>query len=246
MNPYAVLNIPHNASTEDAKKAYKKLANKHHPDKGGDEEIFKEVKKAYEDIKNKKSGNSHTFHNHNDIFNFYNTYARPQPPPTIKINATITVRDAVIGGDKVLGLPPNYGKAQEFITVQLPGNMFDNEVICFPKTVRGIDLYVRFTVVNDSNWEMHGADIYKIQKVNILELIIGTSILVTTLDNKTMKLNIPAKTEANTKMKIKGKGLVNRQDKRMQGDMYVVIKATMPTTISETLKQHIQKEISQK
>lgn len=45
---YKALGIAKSASQEDIKKAYKKMAIKHHPDKGGDEATFKEITKAYE------------------------------------------------------------------------------------------------------------------------------------------------------------------------------------------------------
>jgi DnaJ family protein A protein 2 len=44
---YSVLGITKEASQSDIKKAYKKLAFKHHPDKGGDEEMFKKISHAY-------------------------------------------------------------------------------------------------------------------------------------------------------------------------------------------------------
>jgi len=47
---YAVLGIDHSATSEQIKKAYKKLANKYHPDKGGDEEMFKRINQAYETL----------------------------------------------------------------------------------------------------------------------------------------------------------------------------------------------------
>lgn len=49
-SPYKVLGVPSDASADDIKKAYRKAALKHHPDKGGDEETFKEVSKAYETL----------------------------------------------------------------------------------------------------------------------------------------------------------------------------------------------------
>ena len=48
MNPYTELDVSVTASTEDIKQRYRTLAQMHHPDKGGDEEIFKRIKLAYE------------------------------------------------------------------------------------------------------------------------------------------------------------------------------------------------------
>jgi len=45
---YKLLEVDKDASNAEIKKAYRKLAVKHHPDKGGDPETFKEVTRAYE------------------------------------------------------------------------------------------------------------------------------------------------------------------------------------------------------
>merc|ERR1712188_160392 len=45
---YKVLGIEKNATGSEIKKAYRKLAVKHHPDKGGDPDTFKEISKAYD------------------------------------------------------------------------------------------------------------------------------------------------------------------------------------------------------
>ncbi len=44
---YSVLGVDKKASQDDIKKAFRKLAHKHHPDKGGDEAKFKEASEAY-------------------------------------------------------------------------------------------------------------------------------------------------------------------------------------------------------
>merc|ERR1719428_2299269 len=45
---YKLLEVEKGADTPEIKKAYRKLAVKHHPDKGGDPEKFKEITRAYE------------------------------------------------------------------------------------------------------------------------------------------------------------------------------------------------------
>ena len=45
---YEVLGVPQNASQDEIKRVFKKMAMKTHPDKGGDPEKFKEVNAAYE------------------------------------------------------------------------------------------------------------------------------------------------------------------------------------------------------
>ncbi len=47
-NYYDTLGVKKDASADDIKKAFRRLARKHHPDKGGDEEKFKDVNEAYE------------------------------------------------------------------------------------------------------------------------------------------------------------------------------------------------------
>ena len=52
---YQILGIERSASEDDIKKAFRKLAQKYHPDKkGGDEAKFKEVSEAYATLSDKK------------------------------------------------------------------------------------------------------------------------------------------------------------------------------------------------
>ena len=48
MNPYTELDVPVDASLETIRQRYRTLAQMYHPDKGGDEEMFKLIKLAYE------------------------------------------------------------------------------------------------------------------------------------------------------------------------------------------------------
>lgn len=67
-NPYEVLGVPHNASNEEVKKAYRQLCKKYHPDSYVDnpladlaEEKFKEVQAAYEQIMKERESGAYSY-----------------------------------------------------------------------------------------------------------------------------------------------------------------------------------------
>ena len=51
---YKTLGVEKNASQDEIKKAFRTLAHKHHPDKGGDEKKFKEASEAYQVLSDEK------------------------------------------------------------------------------------------------------------------------------------------------------------------------------------------------
>jgi molecular chaperone DnaJ len=66
---YEVLGLNKAATAEEIKKTYRKLAKEHHPDKGGDETLFKEISEAYEVLsdKDKKAKYDRFGHSHDNI-----------------------------------------------------------------------------------------------------------------------------------------------------------------------------------
>lgn len=51
---YAILGVPKTASQDEIKKAFRRLAHEHHPDKGGKSDKFKDVNEAYQVIGDEK------------------------------------------------------------------------------------------------------------------------------------------------------------------------------------------------
>jgi len=77
---YNLLGIDSNASNSEIKKSYKKLAMKHHPDKGGDPEKFKQITEAFQVIgdENKRklydSGGNEAVNSGMDPSNMFNMF----------------------------------------------------------------------------------------------------------------------------------------------------------------------------
>jgi len=82
-NHYSILGVSEDASVDDVKKAYRKLASKNHPDKGGNTERFQEIQQAYDVLSEpnkraeydriRKFGSANTFGRFNQPggFNFH-------------------------------------------------------------------------------------------------------------------------------------------------------------------------------
>ena len=50
-NYYDILGVSEDASSDQIKKAFKEIAKKEHPDRGGNETKFKEANEAYDTLK---------------------------------------------------------------------------------------------------------------------------------------------------------------------------------------------------
>ena len=50
MDHYTTLGVSKTATPDEIKKAYRKLASQHHPDKGGDTAKFQQIQTAYDTL----------------------------------------------------------------------------------------------------------------------------------------------------------------------------------------------------
>jgi molecular chaperone DnaJ len=110
-NLYEILGVREDASPDEIKKTYRKLAMEHHPDKGGNEEKFKKISEAYETLgdenkrsqydhqrKNPFNGNSSIF---DEFFNGFHAQRKTNVPEKI-IDIEISVFDSYNSTEKII------------------------------------------------------------------------------------------------------------------------------------------------
>jgi len=129
---YDVLGVPRSAGPEEIKKAFRRLAMKHHPDRNKDpgaEERFKEINEAYEVLADSQKRAAYDRFGHagidgpfargfdgfdlggfGDIFDafFGGTAARrhqPQRGPDLRLKLILTFEEAVFGCEKEIEIP---------------------------------------------------------------------------------------------------------------------------------------------
>ncbi len=61
---YATLGVAKTATADDIKRAFRKLASQHHPDKGGDTARFQQIQAAYDVLGNEAKRRAYDNHNH--------------------------------------------------------------------------------------------------------------------------------------------------------------------------------------
>ena len=254
---YSILGITKNATESEIKTAYRKLAKKHHPDRGGNTTKFQEIQEAYSVLSDPKKRQQYDNPKRSgvqygdfgdfggidpqDIFDMFGVHVhqhrRPRRKSSVTMSLWIDLEDIAKQEKKIISV--NDGNNNEHVEIQVPPAIDDGSSVRYPKLINNErDLIVQFRVKENSKWSRENLDIFTEASVNIWDLILGTSIVVDTIHGSHIKLTIPENTQPQTVMRISKHGLTDRSNK--VGDMYVKINAYIPKDIPEQLREIIQ------
>lgn len=146
MTYYDTLGVSKTATQDEIKKAYRKLAMKHHPDKGGDEHRFKEISVAYDTLSDPQKraeydqmlmgGSQVRFNNMNDFADMQDIFGnifgahfgpgfanfqqqRQRRNRDLNIRCTISFKDSFTGKELEATYPLPNGK-KETVVINVP------------------------------------------------------------------------------------------------------------------------------
>jgi curved DNA-binding protein len=258
MDYYKVLGLTRGASDDEVKQAYRKLAMKHHPDRGGDENEFKKIKEAYEAI---SSGQTDTpsnagFRDFNDIFGMgkrtggfrdfgFHWEAENVKNPDITISIQVTLEEAHNGFTKVVDFTTPEGTVKT-ITVTFPSGSSKDIKIRYagegaqmlPQRPPG-DLYVRLDITLHPVWKINTNsqhDLITTCRINVLEAMFGKSITVKEIGGSEIEVTIPAGTQPGTQLRLKNRGL-NIRGSSLRGNAFIKVDVEIPRLDPEDKKK---------
>lgn len=251
MDHYQTLGVSRDASQQDIKKAYRKLAMKHHPDKGGDEQQFKLINEAYDTLSdpNKRAqydnpnpfeqfgqgfGNSPFADIFGDIFG--QRVRRPAKNPDGIIDVSISLLQAYTGtniivdtGHGTFDVAIQQG-IQDGARLRLAGKGPIRNSALPPG-----DLIVRVQINCPYNWGRDGSDLFFRQNINAIDAMTGCTIQIAHIDNKKYELRVPPGTQPGSRLKMSGLGMADPRG--VVGNLYILIELDVPTITSDEDKE---------
>lgn len=257
MDYYKTLGVPRGASEEEIKKAYRKLAMKHHPDRGGNEAEFKRIKEAYEALSNPEqyrfNTDSGTFHDLNEMFRRgqragashfdFDWNAGSVKNPDINISVTCTLEEAYHGFSKEIEFTLPDGSGKRVHVTFPPGTHRDIKIRyageggkLIPNTPPG-DLYVKANIISHSIWRVDGNDLFSIMQISVWQAMFGTTVEFEDISGATMQVTVPPGTQSRSQLRLKGRGMSIRGSSQ-RGNAFIEVVVLIPA-LSESDKNKL-------
>lgn len=254
MDHYQILGVAKNATPDEVKKAYRRLASIHHPDKGGDTAQFQKIQVAYDTLsdpqKKQDYDNPHAqgfpggfpggFHFSNQGFNINDLFGqmfsqRQQPSnPTYKTDVWISLEQVYTSGEQVLHF--NGNNLNQTIRVEIPQGIENGQQIRYENMLPNAILIVEFRVKPHHKFERRGMNLYSTHKISVLDLIVGDSFEFTTISGKTLAVTVNPKTQPGSLLRISGQGLIRNG---IAGDQMILLDPFIPDIIDSSITNSI-------
>ena len=284
-NYYDILGVDEKATSADITKAFKDLAKKHHPDRGGDKDKFQEINEAHDTLKNSQKrhdydtmrkfgsrstggGGEHPFFNE-DIFGdffsgfggdtsgfrfnftgrdgderiFRNVRQQPRGNRNVQVRMAISIKEAMMNNEKTISYKLPSGR-EEFATVKIPAGVQHGVTFKFSgmgdDSIRNMprgDLMVVMSVLDSDGFTRKGNDLYTDKTIDCFQAVRGHEFNLKTLEDKIIKVKVPAGTQPNTMLTLKGLGMPVHKTLNIRGNLYVKVHILIPQLSAQDLKK---------
>jgi len=246
---YTTLGVARNATQDEIKQSYRRLASQHHPDKGGDTARFQQIQSAYDVLSDENRRKAYdqpsptfgefgggAFFNMHDIFSqVFGQHT--QRRSHVRMTIWITLEEAARGGNRTVNLGTSSG--QSTVQIEIPQGIDDGDNVQYGGVAPdNMDLVVHYRIHPHPQWKRNGADLTTEIKVSVWDMILGADIRVVSIHGHNLDVKIPANTQPGTVMRLRGHGMHTREGR--SGDLMLRLQPEIPRTIAPEIIAAIQ------
>jgi curved DNA-binding protein len=248
---YQTLGLDRSASADEIKRAYRRLASQHHPDKGGDKTRFQEIQQAYQVLSDPAQRQAYDSpqsqfqfgpgvnfgFNFDEVFSMFNQQRAAQAR-VLRLSVWITLRDIAAGERRMVSLATPTGA--HTVEIDIPQAINDGDSVRYLGIgPGGTDIVVQFRIQPHPVWQRSGLNLTTEQAVSVWDMIEGGSLEVEDVLGNRISVSIPAESRPGSMLRLRDRGLAD--GKGNCGDMLVRIAPTItypvPTEIRTAIRQ---------
>lgn len=185
------------------------------------------------------------FHQGEEDFGGYQAFRQGGQRPKgsdLTLELPITLEEVLHGAGKLIALGGR-GMAEEKVSVKIPAGIDSGKKLRVtgkgsPSPAGGQpgDLYLLIKVLPHELFTREGDDLIVDRKVPFSIMALGGKADVPTLEGKTLSVKVPACTQANARLRLKGHGLPHGP-KGPRGDLFVRLSAEVPKSLTKEQKK---------
>jgi molecular chaperone DnaJ len=135
-------------------------------------------------------------------------------------------------------------RKEEEINLSIPAGIDNGEMIRMPgmgeaiKGGRAGDLYVKVHVKPHATFHKEGANLIMNLPIKLTDALLGTTVSVTTIDDKVLEVKVPAMQHTEETLRVRGKGVAYSEGG--SGDLLIRVEASLPRKLSGKAKKAIE------
>jgi curved DNA-binding protein len=185
------------------------------------------------------------FHQDQEDLGGYQNFQRAGIRPRggdLTLELPVTLEEVLHGAGKLIALGSR-GSADEKVSVKIPAGIETGKKLRMagkgqPSPAGGQpgDLFLLIKVLPHALFIREGDDLIVDRKVPFTTLALGGKADVPTLEGKTLSVKIPACTQTNARLRLKGHGLPHGP-KGPRGDLFVRLNAEIPKSLTKEQKK---------
>jgi curved DNA-binding protein len=174
---------------------------------------------------------------------FRNVRQQPRGNKNVQVRMAISIKEAMMNNEKTINYKLPSGR-DEFATVKIPAGVQHGVTFKFSgmgdDSIRNMprgDLMVVMSVLDSDGYTRKGNDLYTDKTIDCFQAVRGYEFNLKLLEDKVIKVKVPAGTQPGTLLTLKGLGMPVHRTLNIRGNLYVKIHILIPQLSAQDLKK---------